>query len=65
MEQAEADVARHETELAALEEALADPALYSQADGAVAARTLTAARDAERRKLDAAMQLWETAIGGL
>ncbi|MBA2292334.1 MAG: ABC-F family ATP-binding cassette domain-containing protein [Gemmatimonadales bacterium] len=65
VEQAEQEVARHEAELAALEEALADPALYAQSDSAVAARALTAARDAERRKLDAAMQAWEEAIGSL
>ena len=62
IEKAEAAVARHEAELAALDAALADPALYAQPDGAVTARTLTAARDAERRKLDAAMAEWETAL---
>ncbi len=58
LEKAEADVVRHEAELTALEVALADPALYAQPDGGVSARALTAARDAERRKLDAAMAAW-------
>jgi ATP-binding cassette subfamily F protein 3 len=65
VEEAEAQVAKHEAELAALENSLADPALYQQADGATAARTLTAARDAERRKLEAAMTAWEDAIAAL
>ena len=65
VEEAEAQVARHEAELAGLEASLADPALYAQADGATAARTLTAARDAEQRQLDAAMAAWEAAIAAL
>ena len=65
VEEAEAQVARHEAELSALESSLADPALYQQADGATAARTLTAARDAERRKLETAMTAWEAAIAAL
>lgn len=63
--EAEARVARHEAELAALEASLADPALYAQPDGATAARTLTAARDAEQRKLETAMAEWEQAIAAL
>ncbi len=65
IEEAEAQVAKHEAELTQLEESLADPALYAQPDGATAARTLTAARDAEQRKLEAAMTAWEAAIAAL
>ncbi len=65
VEEAEAQVAKHEAELAQLEASLADPALYAQPDGATAARTLTAARDAEQRKLEAAMAAWEKAIAAL
>ncbi len=65
IEEAESQVAKHEAELAQLEESLADPALYAQPDGATAARTLTAARDAERRKLEAAMAAWEKAIAAV
>lgn len=64
VEEAEALVAKHEAELAALEASLADPALYGGADrGGIS--TLTAARDAERRKLDEAMAAWEAAIAAL
>ncbi|MEP6590961.1 MAG: ABC-F family ATP-binding cassette domain-containing protein, partial [Gemmatimonadota bacterium] len=65
VEAAEEQVARHEAELASLEHSLADPGLYTQGDGATAARTLTAARDAERRKLEAAMAAWERALAEL
>jgi len=65
VEKAEADVARHEAELGALESSLADPDLYAHADGVASARTLTAARDAERQKLDVAMAAWESAIAAL
>ena len=41
-----------------------DPALYGGTDrGGIS--TLTAARDAERRKLDEAMTAWEAAIAAL
>ncbi|MDX2262969.1 MAG: ABC-F family ATP-binding cassette domain-containing protein [Gemmatimonadales bacterium] len=64
LEEAEALVARHEAELTALEAALADPALYAGSDrGGVS--TLTAARDAERRKLEEAMAAWEAAIAAV
>ncbi len=57
-------MAKHEGELAALEASLGDPGLYGGTDrGGIS--TLTAARDAERRKLDEAMTAWEAAIAAL
>ena len=58
---AETRVADAEAELARLEEALADPALYARADSKQAARELTAARDRARQVRDRAFTAWEAA----
>ena len=57
--EAEANVARSDTELARLERELADPALYGRPDAKKAAREVTAARDAARKARDAAYAEWE------
>ena len=57
--EAEANVARSDTELARLERELADPALYGRPDAKKVAREVTAARDAARKARDAAYAEWE------